>query len=922
MSSLNPIKTAQHAKGFSSFGATARALLQAHPDNDWGMQPRSLETQLGKLDKGVTTWWINHIEVAQALGALLDLSLPDLGLHDSPSTTNFAFNFPGFPGLKPLDLRREEPWAIGNEQVNEKPEDQRYGRPTLDEWLRPEPTQWRAPYEHHWLYIADALERRLLTHHLLATSRYRVVVSPTLEDASDQLRDPKPLILVVEGNVTEEDFKALGLRHRSAGLLVIAPVPVRQVTTKLDAYIESMSWERLSLPNEQRRLFDRATPCPLQHWTWTLQPEWRPTLLKWVEKRLNWQRADTLFDAQSMGHWLEQFDPLGQWFETPSDLMQLCAVAHSQPITKLPKPNDAEAGKKLTQLLFTDKTSRHSAQLQQWAVTRWSRLELAWRGPLLADDWLTLVPPSQLPPSAEEVHAIASARTAPERQKAADRVVALLKTGNPGALHGNELLTEGPVGQFAFAHPTWVRLIVRDKLMRQIAEETSSWGLACFDADRRDQVDAALDAVPMETLMQAVQTLTHDMADNATSAAALGASEALFVAIGRRISNREVIHDTLKPALMHLAEAVIGRLDLDLAAFSLPAPWTRPLESPSQQLAWIGACWAWSLLVTVPDKLVDKSPPKWLFPGWSESLPPAPDWLDSLWPEKGVEQLSRSWKDFFKVADELVKDWDQPVENAPRILRLALLGRAAHGAWPADTTWWEDLITLEDRWTEEVLLQSFRSAGKGSAARLWSSYLEFEMGAQERKSNLFAFYQRSSVRLWLLSQLSPAEALVDLTPAALGHLASFPQSLPPEFRAPLLLARSQSISFQSFVDTGPDIASFGKSASPVLPELLTHEWLGVAAAEFLWTWDAATAERLFRDEATGLPARENLLHTFPADKLAVAIEVLNESPALFSLLERCSWARSRLPSAGKNAPELINLLRSCPIDSGGLETEH
>ena len=45
----NPVKTAQSAKGFPSFGATAKALLNAHPDNDWGMKPRSLETQIGKL---------------------------------------------------------------------------------------------------------------------------------------------------------------------------------------------------------------------------------------------------------------------------------------------------------------------------------------------------------------------------------------------------------------------------------------------------------------------------------------------------------------------------------------------------------------------------------------------------------------------------------------------------------------------------------------------------------------------------------------------------------------------------------------------------------------------------------------------------------------------------------------------------------
>lgn len=918
---LNPVKTAQRAKGFPSFGATAKALLNAHPDNQWGMKPRSLETQLGKLDKGEIIWWTNHVEVAQALGALLDLSLPDLGLHGN-AVANFAFSFSEFPGLKPLDLKHEKPWKIGVAEADEKPGGHSFGKQTLDEWLYPEPTQWRPPYELHWLYVADALERRLLTQHLGATSPYRVTFTQTLEAASVQLQDVRPLILVVEGDVSEEDFKTLGIRHKSAGLLVIAPMPVCRETTDLESMMESMSWERRSLPDEQRRLFDRSAPVPVKRWTWTLQPDWRPALLQWVEKRLNRQEADTLFDAQSLCRWLERFDPQGQWFETTSDLLQLCAVAHSQPHTKLPKPNDAEAGRKITQLLFSEKSSQRSDQLKQWAVARWNRFEFAWRGSLPTEAWSSLLPASQLLPSAEEVHAIASAKTALERKKAAARVVDQLNAGNPDALRASELLKVGATGQLDFAHPTLVRLIVRDKLMEQIAEEpASSWGLACFDADRCMLVDAALDVISIDALMQAVRRLLLEDADNATSAAPLGASEALFVALGRRIVNREVIQDKFMPLLLQLAETVIGRLELDVSAFSLPAPWSRSLDSPAHQLAWIGSCWAWSLQVKVPDKPGDELAPNWLFPGWSDSLPPAPDWLNSLWPEEDTEQLSSAWKYLFKVADEWVKDWNQPMDNAPRILRLALLGRTAHGAWDADPIWWEDLVTLKTPWAAEALLGLFKSAGKGAAARLWPSYLEFEMGGKERVSNLY-IVQLSSVRLWLLAQLSPAEGLAGLTPAALNYLASFPQILPPEFRAPLLLARCQSIRFKSFADTGPLIAHFGRSVLPVLPELLTHEWLGETAAEYLWVWDAATAERLLVDEAVDSVARHHLLHTCPASKIAVAAAALIEKHALFSLVDCFSWARCHLPTAGKNAQALVEVIRSCPKNEGGLGSEN
>ena len=910
---LNPVKTAQHAKGLLSFGATAKALLKAHPDNDWGMKPRSLETQIGKLDKGEVTWWRNNVKTAQALGALLDLSLQDLGLHGNAEAPP-GFLFSEFPGLKPLDLKREKPWKIGMEEADEKPRDSSHGKPTLEEWLNPDPTAWRGPFDFSWLYVPDALERRLLTQHLAATSRYKVVFTRTLEAASAQLQDVKPLILVVEGDVSEEDFKTLGLRNRSAGLLVIAPVPVCRETSALESMMESMSWERLSLQDEERRQFDLATPADVKCWTWTLQPDWRLALLQWVEKRLNWQEADTLFDAQSMGLWLERFDPLGQWFETTADVLQLCEIGHIQAHKKLPKPNDVEAGRKLTQLLFSDKSAQRRDQIEQWAVARWTRLELDWRGSLPMNDWLSLLPASQIPPSAEAALAIASAKTALERKKAAARVIGLLNEGNPDSLHASGLFKKDANGQLDFEHPTIVRLIVRDNLIRQIAEVPDySWGLACFDADRRMLVDAALDVISMDALMQSVHKLLED-AGNANSAAALGASEALFVAIGRRIANREVILEKFLPLLIQFADTVIGRLDIEASAFSLPAPWSRPVDLPAQQLAWIGACWAWSLLVKVPDKPVDELPPNWLFPGWSESLPPAPDWLNSLWPEEDTEQLSSAWKYFFKVADEWVKDWDQPLDNAPRILRLALLGRAAHGAWAADPVWWEDLIANRTPWAEEALLEPFKTAGKGAAARLWPSYLAFEMGAKEPLAGMMNLYivQLSSVRLWLLAQLSPAEGLACMTPNALRHLSSYPQVLPPAFRAPLLLARCQSISFQSIEDTGPFIARFGPSVLPALPELLTHELLGSAAAQYLWAWDADTAERLLLDEAIDWVAHQHLMHTCPASKIAIAAAVLIEKPSLFDFVDRCSWARSRLPTAGKNAQALVEIIRCIP----------
>jgi hypothetical protein len=744
-----------------------------------------------------------------------------------------------------------------------------------------------------------------------------VVFKRTLEAATAELQDAKPLILVVEGSVSEEDFKTLGLRNSSAGLLVIAPVPMYGKTSELENMRVLESWERRSLQDEERRQFDLATPVAINGWTWTLQPDWRLALLQWVEKRLDKQDADTLFDAQSMNLWLERFDPLCQWFETTTDVLHLCEVGHSELQKKLPKPNDVEAGRKLTQLLFRERSLQHSDKIQQWAVARWNRLDLAWRGALSMDDWLSLLPANQLPPTAEEVLAIASAKTALERKKAATRVIELLNAGNPDVLRASGLLREDATGHLDFEHPTLVRLIVRDKLMRQIATESAqSWGMACFDADRRKLVDAAIDVVSMATLMQAVQRLLLEDADVASSAAALGASEALFVAIGRRVANREVIHEEFIPLLMQLADVVFGRLEIEASAFGLPAPWSRPIDSSAQQLAWLGACWAWSLLVKAPDKPVDEMPPNWLFPGWSDSLPPAPEWLTNLWPEEDTDRLSSAWKDFFNVADEWVKDWDQPLDNAPRILRIALLGRAAHGAWIANPAWWEDLISDRAPWSEYALIARLKAAGKDAAVRLWPSYLAFELSAKElSKESMLLVYiiQRSSVRIWLLAQMSPSEGMASLARAELNHLSSTPQLLPPAFRAPLLLERCKFISFESLADTAPFIASFGPSVASVLPELLAHEWLGSTAAEYLWAWDTATAERMLSDEAINWEARYSLMHTCPISKITIATATLLEMPAIFGSADYRSWAKNRLSTSGKNAQELLEIIRSSTL---------
>lgn len=902
---LNPITNAQKAKGFTSFGATAKALLKKFPDQNWGLQPRSLETQIGKLDRGEAVWWINHPDIAQALADLLEISKEDLGLHAGAGTEDI-FKFSAFPGLKPLDLKREAPWEIGQEKSCAVKSESDSFEKTLEEWLNPAPNAWRPPYGRHWLCVPDLLERQLLTRHLKATSHVRVVVTHTLLDGSAALQDAKPLILVVEGVVSEQDLNALGLRPRDAGLLVIAPnaIPIRQEGNSR-AY---ESWERFNLTTEvDKRLFDLVSDTlfdSMTHWTWKLHSNWRSRLIQWVEKRLNRTEVDTLFDGQSIGNWLEEFDPLGYWFQTTSDLLHLCEVAHGNPVRKLPKSHNLDAGSRLAQLLFGDKSSQRSGEIKRLAEARWNQLELPWQGDLPLSDWMALLPAGHLPPSAEEVLAIASGKTAAERKKAATRIVSQLNEGNPAALRASGLLRENQIGQFDFVHQTLVRLLVRDKLMQQIANEpTVSWALACFDPERRRLVDAALNASALVALIRATKELILEAADTTNSAANLGASEALFVAIGRRIANREVIPKDDLPVVLQWRERVISKLDLTAVKYALPAPWSRPTQQPEQILEWLATCWAWSLLQGVePNKQFES----WLFPSTSESLPEPPCWLTDLWPTKGTKQPSISWQYLFTVAEELMKNWNQPPSNAPRILKIALLNRAAHGQWAAEPDWWAILNGHEAKWAEEILLERLPTAGHSAAIKLWPSYLKYEMGFGGKISY---YAQLTSVRRWLLKQLSPESVLTNLTPEELIHLSSCPWTLPPAYRAPLLLARCQHISFESIADTTPFIARFGPSALPALPKLLTHHWLGSAAAEWLWAWDAAEAECILRNDDGKDIVHHHLTYACPINKTATVATLMLERPDCFGAVHRSSWARARLPTAGKDAETLVKIIQ-------------
>lgn len=914
-----PFTNSSKYNGFKSVNQLAKTLIQDMPDVVWGCQFVALAQRIGDLKKGVVTWWLTRPVQTQALADFLEMPVEDLGV--LAKSASFVVSFSDFPALKPLDLKRETPWRLGQEMLNTGQKKSEYGRETLEEWLEPNPASWRPPFEQAWLQVDSPIERQLLTQKLLATGRFDVLVVPTLADAAELLRAGKPLIVSVSASGGEADLNALADRPDAAGLLVVAPFPM-PIEGETSAAASFYGWERLASNRRERRKSELTHPdviSSFKRWTWTLSPGWRVRLLDWVGARLDRNHPDTSFDAEQAQNWLARFDPQSVWFSTPSDLLQLCQVLNVMAYTKLPSPNDKNGGTKLARVLFKAGPAYRQAQMSELVQKRWGSRELPWSGSLPMQVWLSLSPDALVAVSSAAIAKSANGKNLAAVKKELVKLVESAELGNPDALLASRLIQADSDGAYDFQYRTLAGLLVRDKLLQQVAMDAAeSWGWACFDEQRRPLLDAVLDALSLDQLIAALQRACAGAADEDASAAVVGAREALFMAVGRRIADG----DDINPAdVLPLARYVIAQLDMVSATWTIPSPYSRPAQTNDDSLQWVTACWAWSLLpnASAPDA-------SWLFPGWCQALPDAPHWVSALWMDEKYEPASPTWLRFLLVIDEWLKEFDAPVADAPPALHVALLARAAAGHWLPELTWWASVS--ECAWAQDALIERLDALGSHDkphvALRLWPSWLAFERSFPATEIWRLTI---SKPRRWLLGAMELVAAIDVLTDEDLWYLSRLPVSLPPEFRplllkklTPLLLKELSPTLFAA-LEQNPAIFAlgqeeqfferFGSSIAPLLCDFLAHERLGFAAATCLWRWDGdGASQRLKNPQQLAAMARQHLLMSCPAAYLSVAAQALQVIPAIFDLSRLDSWARKLLPNSGTSAPVLLAVLKA------------
>lgn len=869
-----PVRKAYGYSEFNSYEGIAQELIKNYPGAHSSIQARSLAAKIGDLDRGKRTWWVNHPESAAGLAALLQVSPEDLGLYEQEST-NHMFALDAFM-LPPLDLKQGRPWQLATAELDLSQRDPRaLSIPTLGHWLQPAGWTQRPPYDLEWLYVEDDLEREILSRWLAVVGHFEVVYAETLADVASRLRIQKPVVICVRGDGGHDDMMALARRPENAGVLIIAPfmLPTRKATSSA----EYSGWERQSSSGRNLNLYDIQMPgpfAPVKRWTWTFVPDWRDQLLEKVDAHIGQNVGDSLFSAQRITAWLMAFDPRGIWFSTTTDVLHLCQMCHHSG-TKMPAASDSNAVNEFAMSLLRTEMLSFGSELAQLAKLRWQRDDLVWKGALPLKTWLALT---------------------------ASGSFTLFNSENPQHLCASGLLKQERMGQFEFQHRAIANLAVRDYLIHHITKEAlDSWALACFEEQRRSMVDAALDAISIVDLINVAEKLHLVTQD---CAAKIGASEAIFMAIARRIARGDTFGPEYIAALTSLAKCVLGRLDFTQGDWLLPNPWSRPSASPDEQIEWITACWSWSLLPEIRMDVLAE----WLFPGWCESLGEAPLWLDHLWPELNRNQLPPAWTNFFSVVDELVKDLIHPVLNAPRLLSMALLGKAARGAWSAEPAWWQVLTdSAHESWVSENLLERINFNNPDGAATLWPSFLLFERTSSDQ------FVRFSPVRRWLLGQLNPSNGLNSLTNQDLLYLAAIPETLPPAFRAPLLSLVMPLVSEVALLNEEQFLERFGPSAAPCLLNYLKSGVMVDAAISFLWDWDPEAAVALLRNETplttTTLGA---VVLACPANHLGMAIELLTNNPAVLDASTRTDWARGHLSTSGIHSQQLIEIIANSP----------
>lgn len=896
---LKPIRHAM-GKSFTSFDTLADAVMKAAPSLEWPAR-RSLSAKIGELDRGIRTWWQRRPTHRKALLELLGIPDADIGVFESKSDEHI-YHFKDFPELPPLHLPREAVFRIGRAE----PIADAHSASSFEDWLKYETigeSRRVEPTGTIWLHMADGLGRSLLFAELAAKHGLTALRVHTLADSSNHLEDPRPLVIKLEEQASTSDLRNLLRRPREAGLLIIAPSPFPQGNTQgLSSWF---SWEFLSKEKGDRTFFALSNPnsnigllndsLNVASLRWRLDRDWQNQLLQWIDTRLSRLQPDTYFCAEGLKGWIDDFDPLRQWISTPEELMVLCRISHRKRYLDLPKASDRRVADALMEAAISLKPGQRRV-FRKLAERRWQTVALPWRGALPETEWRSLARGTESV-TQEALLAIAEAPNR-ERRKEMARIVAEQScSGVIDTLIEDDYLKHEGMAHYDLWPPALANLVVRDWLLEKIiTAPLNTWAFACFDATRRRLVDATLDCLSIDELAVLAELACNE---SPWAAETIAASESLILAIGRRLANGAHCTDSMSRCF---AKA-LSRLE-NTDSFPARFPLTRSRDSEDDQLAWLVACWAYSLTPRPPE--IQLTPDDaWLFPGWFEDSPDRSGWLVAVQIGE-YDGLKFSWRSLNKLGLRLCNHWKTPPADPPEFMEPLLLLAAARGRWSANPVWWRSVMNNGE--TENAFLVELKQGGHDAARRLWPSFLHYEKscaGTDILEISQYLNCVCSASRIWILGRLSPEEVLASLEDKSLLYIRRNPSSFPPAVRRALL-------------DQTPRNAPEAITLLTLCDDLDGDEladWLGgvadSVAAERIWARPHGEILRVInRLSVSDKEKGAFLMSRCPDNQIELAVDALQKNPGLLSLENRRQWVRDRLANSGPHAPLLVKIMLS------------
>lgn len=871
------IKSHLKSKNFRSVDAFSKELVKSYAEFK-DIRPRILSMRIAELDKGEGTWWDRREPKLNRLLEVLEID-PD-EFQSRRIDGRHTFRFKAFPLVPPFDFRRKETWEIGEPaQALPGTYSSRYdNKPTLSYWF--ESTGF-APGKIQWLHVEDDVEYQLLTHRLKAIGPRDLLATPTLGEALDQhldrLLDPAPLILVFESASYNDVLHFASMYRASSPRLIVSPLPAPSP----EGEQRGSAFDRAHVPAAA----EHTEPLPIEPWFWLLKPDWRSLMMQWLERHFTEQNVKTGFTYELARTLLDEFDRDAQWFATVHDVLVLCRTIDYEKV-ELREALTSKGGAPQLLKLLLGSNKPQLTLLRQLIAARWRRWDLPWLGGIDEKEWRTL-------------------------------------GNNPhdaGTLEQKKIIVRAGDG-YDFANPIVARILLREYLDHVLRKgDIESWTPACFDAQRRVLLDAALDAVKPDAL----DRLAERLAEDADAIETRGAIEALFVAIGRRLIRAEPVHESQLVLASLTLRQVHGERGLAL-------PLSRALATQDVQLEWIAVCWAWSLAAPPVVGWEDS----WFFPGWRADLPDSMDERLAMAEHFGTGSSGERWSNlatplhaFLTVVTRWMEHQTKPPQyerNMPAVFDVALLAHAAAGKWAADAGWWYRILGVPvAEATLCKLVDPKGTAAEKKMARAWwpsiirhlelrsQSSMRFNRFAGESSRSKHPAPERSALLGRVMASLEDdADAeLTRLSDDDIRFLRAQPDLLTLPFQRALirLVLYDRRFELASWEVPG-FLLRFSPEIAADLETLLDHDKLGPHAARLLWEWRPLAATHLLSaDDSLSRSGMQNLLLTSPPESTAVAIARLQREPEIFADQTRRHWALARLPDARQHAPALLKML--------------